>query len=138
MKGYADYVFYREQYHGQMEEEDFNRHMLSATQYIRYLTMGKADQYAGEELKYAACEAADIYFSVSVSDLSKAGSGRVKSESNDGYSVTFATEGKDGETSEELASRKVSFVIRKWLLPTGLLRRKVRCAHDYQCGHHAL
>ena len=118
MKGYADYVFYREQYHGQMEEEDFNRHMLSATQYIRYLTMGKADQYAGEELKYAACEAADIYFSVSVSNLSKAGSGRIKSESNDGYSVTS--------------------VIRKWLLSTGLLRRKVRCAHDYQCGHHAL
>lgn len=94
MKGYADYVFYREQYHGQMEEEDFNRHMLSATQYIRYLTMGKADQYAGEELKYAACEAADIYFSVSVSNLSKAGSGRIKSESNDGYSVTLPQRGR--------------------------------------------
>lgn len=145
MKVYADYNFYTEIYGGKMEEEDFNRQILTASQYIRYLTMGASDGYDGDELKYAACSAADLYYSVSLNTngASSVGSGignigTVKSENNDGYSVTFVTEGKDGETQEELVGRKIYSEIRKWLIPTGLLRRRVRCAHDYQCGYHPL
>ncbi len=140
MKAYADYNFYAGTYCGKMEEDDFNRQILTASQYIRYLTMGASDNYDGEELKYAACSAADLYYSASVSTNkpSSRNTGTVKSENNDGYSVTFVTEGKDGETKEELTGRKVYSEIRKWLLPTGLLRRKVRCVHDYQCGYHTL
>lgn len=134
MQEYADYGFYIQSYCGTMEESDFNRHILSASQYIRYLTQNASDRYEGEELKYAACAAADLYCAACAGEPGKT----VKSENNDGYSVTYVTEGTDGETKEELVSRKIYAEVRKWLLPTGLLRRKVRCAHDCQRGHYHL
>lgn len=121
-----------------MEEDDFSRQILTASQYIRYLTMGAADTYEGEELKFAACSAADLYYAASTGKQSGQAAGTVKSENNDGYSVTYVVEGTDGETREDLTGRKIYSEVRKWLLPTGLLNRKVRCAHDYQCGYHAL
>ena len=127
---YADYEFYRNTYQGEMDEKDFQRYVVSATSYIRYLTMGKADAFSGNELKYAVCEAADIYLSAVCSE--KADQGIKKSETTDGYSVSYVVEGKDGETKEMLANRKAYGVIRRWLLPTGLLNRKVGCAHDHQ------
>lgn len=126
MKCYADYPFYTDKYHGRMDEADFQRHILTASQYIRYLTKGRADRYDGDELKYAACESADVLFSVS---RSLSGMGEKKSENTDGYSVSYVTQGKDGETSEELSNRKMNGVIRKWLLPTGLLYAGARCGH---------
>lgn len=129
MKCYADYPFYTAEYHGEMDEADFQRHILTASQYIKYMTMGRADEYEGDELKYAACESADILYSASQS-LSE--SGEKKSENTDGYSVSYVTQGKDGETSEELSNRKMSGAIRKWLIPTGLLYAGVRCGHAYK------
>ena len=117
MKCYADYPFYTDKYHGRMDEADFQRHILTASQYIRY------------ELKYAACESADALLSIS---QSLSGSGEKKSENTDGYSVSYVTQGKDGETMEELANRKMNEVIRKWLLPTGLLYAGMRCGHAYK------
>lgn len=136
MQGYADYTFYVDTYHGSMNETDFSRHILSATQYIRYVTAGKSDAYAGDELKYASCEAADMYYAASQADSGDRG--RIKSENNDGYSVSYASEGKEGETDEELISRKIYGIVRRWLLPTGLMYRKVRCGCDYECRHHDL
>lgn len=138
MNVYADYDFYRDIYHGSMEEDDFNRYVLTASQYIRYLTMGASDKYEGDELRYAACSASDIYYAISTGKQKGVKSGVVKSENNDGYSATFVVEGTDGETKEDLAGRKIYSEIRKWLLPTGLLSRKVRCAHDHQCRHYTL
>lgn len=129
MKCYADYPFYTDKYHGEMDEADFQRHILTASQYIRYMTMGRADEYEGDELKYAACESADVLYSAS---QSLSGLGEKKSENTDGYSVSYVTQGKDGETSEELSNRKMSGVIRKWLLPTGLLYAGARCGHAYK------
>lgn len=129
MKSYADYQFYVEQYRGEMDEADFQRHILTASQYIRYLTMGRADKYEGDELKYAACESADVLHSAS---QTISGAGEKKSENTDGYSVSYVVQGKDGETSEELSNRKMSGVIRKWLLPTGLLYAGVRCGHAHK------
>lgn len=129
MKCYADYSFYKDEYHGRMDEADFKRYILTASQYIRYLTRGRADEYEGDELKYAACESADVLYSASQS-ISEAG--EKKSENTDGYSVSYVTQGKDGETREELSNRKMSGVIRKWLLPTGLLYAGARCGHAYK------
>lgn len=131
MQVYADYTFYTEIYQGKMDEEDFERAIPSASQYIHYQTLGKADDYSGDELKYAACECADIlHFAEKKSG--SIGSGEKRSENTDGYSVSYVTQGKDGETSEELANRKMSSVIRRWLLPTGLLYRGARCGHAYK------
>ena len=129
MKTYADYQFYVENYHGLMDEMVFQRHALSASQHIRYLTTGKSDEYEGDELKYAVCEAADVLYTASQRDPLK---GEKKSENTDGYSVSYVVEGKDGETSEELSNRKMSGVIKKWLLPTGLLYTGVRCNHAHK------
>ena len=118
MKEYADYNFYESVYHGDMDETDFSRNILSASQYIRYLTHGRSDGYEGDELKYAACEAADILYSSYQKEAD--GTGEKKSENTDGYSVSYVTQAKDGETSEELANRKMTGAIRKWLLPYDL------------------
>lgn len=135
MQAYADYAFYADTYHGEMEEANFERNALSASQYIRYLTMGKSDGYERDELKYAVCEAADV---LHASSQGQEGIGEKKSESTDGYSVSYATQSRDGETSEEFANRKMTGVIRKWLLPTGLLYAGVRCGHAYKCRNHNL
>lgn len=128
MKPYADYVFYRDTYNGAMEEKDFNQAALQATQFLRYYTMKKADTYTGDELKFAVCEAADVVNTLRASSGNKNAKGKLKSENTDGYSVSYVVEGKDGETEEELSSRKLAQVARKWLLTTGLLSRKAGCA----------
>lgn len=129
MNVYADYSFYTDEYHGEMDEKDFQRYAITASQYIRFLTRGRSDDYDCDELKYATCESADILYSAS---KSLSGPGEKKSENTDGYSVSYVTQGKDGETSEELSNRKMNGVIRKWLLPTGLLYAGARCGHAYK------
>ncbi len=134
MKLYADYTFYAERYGGSMKEADFERYALSASQYIQNVTHGKSDGYDGDELKYATCESADTLFSVG--QASSNSFKEKKSENTDGYSVTYVTEGKDGETSEELTERKVYGIVRKWLLSTGLLYAGARCGHVNKCIDH--
>lgn len=137
MQAYADYTFYTDTYHGEMEEVDFERHALSASQYIRAMTYNRSDGYAGDELKYAVCESSDILHELSEKTRSNSG-GEKKSENTDGYSVAYVVEGKDGETALELAGRKIGDVIRKWLLPTGLLYARARCGHVDKCRNHNL
>lgn len=134
MQAYADYVFYSDTYQGEMDESDFERNALSASQYIRYLTHGRSDGYEGDELKYAVCEAADILYA-SYQKIAD-GTGEKKSENTDGYSVSYVTQARDGETIEELANRKMTGAIRKWLLPTGLLYAGVRCGRAYKFSNH--
>ena len=64
-----------------------------------------------------------------------------KSESNDGYSVTYVTEAQDGQTAEEALRKKIYEAIRLYLLPTGWLSRKVKmggCCHECAEGHNSL
>lgn len=142
MRRYAEYEFYQGVYHGERGFLDFDRNILPVTQYIRYLTMGKADHYTGEELKYAACEAVDILCEASDKKV-RVKKAEKKSETTDGYSVSYVTEGKDGETTEELENRRVEAVkqrmraaVQKWLLPTGLLYRGVGCGHAHKYGRY--
>lgn len=128
MKIYADYGFYVEQYKGSIiDAENFEEAILSASQYIRYLTLNRSDSYLGEEVKYAACAVADVYHAVYSSSSIAGMGGSVKSENNDGYSVSYVVEGNDGETKEQLFRRKAYEAMRKWLICTGLLNRKVEC-----------
>lgn len=130
MYSFADYKFYTEEYKGQMKEKDFDRFIVQASQYIRYITLGRTNTYQGDELKYATCEVAEVYRNCEGS--------RKQSENNDGYSVTFVNDGNTGETTEQLRDRKAYQVARKWLLNTGLLSRKVECCHDSQCRYNSL
>lgn len=131
---YADYDFYSRDYMGKLDEESFDRFIPQATQYLRYLTGGKTDCNTGEEVKRAACEVVDIYHETSKS----AENGRVQSENNDGYSVSYVVDGESDDVLEATRDRKAYQAARKWLLGTGLLNRKADIAHVHERGYYNL
>lgn len=125
MKSYADYEFYIVKYNGKaIAEENFAVASLHASQFIRYVTMKRSDDYQGDELKYATCAAAEAYnsaFRLSADDPSR---GDIKSENTDGYSVSYVAQSNDGETHEALFKRKAYDAVKYWLAGTGLLDRR--------------
>lgn len=117
---YADYEFYVEKTQGKLSADVFNTQVLEASFFLRYITMGKSDKVQPEELQYAACAIADMY----AEEKQKVKDGIIKSENNDGYSVTYISEIQEGESVEECLARKASQIARKYLLYTGLMSRK--------------
>ena len=77
---------------------------------IGYLTYINGDIFAKEDnrVKLAVCAAAEVvhYHNNQASANGNQAAG-VKSETNDGYSVTYITEGQDGQTAEELLRKKI-------------------------------
>ena len=122
MKVYAGYDFYSYNYNGvKIKPEDFDAAALHATQYIKHITLGRSDGYDGDELKYATCEIAEVYAELFVF---KTGN-EIKSENTDGYSVSYVTQGRDGESREDLFRRRAYAIANKWLSLTGLLYRGI-------------
>lgn len=139
MKPYADYRFYNSEYGSfSIPEAKFQKAILSATQYIKYVTAGRSDQYAGEAIKFVACAVAELYAEIfGLADGCNSIS-QIKSENNDGYSVSYVTESLDGETREEFFKRKAYVVAQQWLQGTNLLNRRVGCHHVNQCEYDNL
>lgn len=129
---YADYDFYTGKAHGSLEEGQFEKEVLEASFFLRYLTAGKSDRIQPDALQYAACSIADMY----AEQKQKTASGEAgkKSENTDGYSVSYISEMRDGESFEDFLSRKAAQIARKYLAGTGLLDRKVGCGHAHKCG----
>lgn len=128
---YVDYEYYLNEYGGASTPyEQFGVAEKKAEAYIKKLTYVRGDIFAVENdaVKDAVCAVADVYHTYST----KAQNGTIKSENNDGYSVTYVTEHQDGESLEELIRKKAYAVASTYLLPTGWLSRKVRCSHDYE------
>lgn len=133
MKLYADYEFYVTEYRGNEDKiENFERAIVHASQYIRHVTLGRSDNYSGEELKYASCALVDAYLSAYKLSGDEYSTRQKKSENTDGYSVSYVTETIDGESSEELFKRKAYPIAKQWLLGTGLLSRRVGCPHGHE------
>lgn len=132
---YVDYNYYRNEYGGTMPEECFTACARRAETYIRYLTCFNGDIFAveSEPIKQAVCAAADVYY-----DADTAEQKTVKSENNDGWSASYVTEQKDGQTREELTKKKAYEAVYMYLLPAGWLSRKVRCHNDHKCGYYGL
>lgn len=121
MNGYADYAFYKSVYCGDMKEEEFDKYIVKASAYVRRITFGRADACTGsDEIKFSACAVCDVY---AEDGKRRAGhEGRnISSENNDGYSVSFAQEQREGETSEELLYRKAYKAAEIFLAGKGLL-----------------
>lgn len=121
MSCYADYDFYKSVYHGSMTEDEFNRHIIKASAYVRRMTFGRADANAeNDEIRLSACAVCDVY-----ADDNKRRAGHegrnIASENNDGYSVSFVQEQCGGETSEELLYRKAYKAAEIFLADIGLL-----------------
>ena len=126
---YVDFDYYADEFGGSMQEEEFLLAERAAEAYIRYLTFPNGDIFAVEDdtVKNAVCAAAESYHDAAQMVSGADGKGPLKSESNDGYSVTYASQGIDGETSEQLQKRKMYEAVRMYLLPTGWHSRKVGC-----------
>ena len=116
---YVDYSYYAS-CGGKMELDEFLVAEKAAEAYIRATEC--------DAVKDAVCAAADAYHEAA---QIASGNGPVKSENNDGYSVTYASQSIDGESKEKLANRKMYEAARIHLLPTGWLNRKVGCG----CGN---
>lgn len=136
---YVSYDFYSETFGGLISEDDFPKIEAEAEAAISYLTYVNGDIFAKEDsrVKLAVCAAAEVIHNSKQSN-SASGSAGVKSESNDGYSVTYVTEAQDGQTAEAALRKKIAEAVRLYLLPTGWLSRKVGCCHVCASHDHGL
>lgn len=142
MKGvtavYVDFAYYTDIYGGTaLTSDSFSGAIREAEDYIRYLTYLNGDIFAdltqADTVKGAVCAAADAWHNA-VSEQDEGGN--IKSESKDGFSVSFVVSRKDGETSDDYVKRCMYQAVRLRLLPTGWLSRrgKAGCGHDRKCG----
>ena len=122
---YADYRHYREVFGGSIVPEDkFRRCVSLAGKYIDRFTFGRInDPSSVDGLAGCACEMAEAVYEVKYRDGEKA----VKSESTDGYSVTYLTERKDGEDADAFLGRKLYGICSLYLMGTGAMSRVLRC-----------
>ena len=115
-KPYADYNFYSEVYHGTIATaENFDNAELEAEAFVNTITFGRIERMDDipDEAKYAVCSVTDAMVKFSESRKNN-----VASESNDGYSVTYASGVTDADCNREMQSRA-----RRWLANTGLMYR---------------
>ena len=112
---YADFSYYKDTYCGEMAEGDFKRLSRSASAYLDSVTFDRiaavTDEKIMEKVREACCAVADAL-------LRKEQRDGIAAETNDGVSVTYATEGK---TDEE----RLYQVVVLYLGNTGLLYRGV-------------
>ena len=121
MVKYTDYQYYKEVYKGTMPETSFERFVVAASAYIKKITFDRVDiNEVPEEVKYASCAVCDVMHDI---DSAKVAGKTVKSETNDGYSVSFVTEA-DANVTDKLYS-----AASLCLEPTGLL--SMRCDYDH-------
>lgn len=135
---YVDYAYYDSEYGGEIiPEKKFSGYERRAEAYIRKITYVRGDIFSTESdmVKDAVCAVADVYCSY---DQKQASAGMVKSENNDGYSVTYVTEQTDGQTAEEVLRKKAYAAASAYLLPTGWLSRKVGCCYVGECNNYNL
>lgn len=128
MAEYADYEFYKEKFHGSIipDEAAFLNASVRASRYVKYITFGRVSstfekdypEYA-EDIKCAVCAVADVFYQAE--KRTSAHDGReVASESNDGYSVTYADAGRS-EGGCSLAEKQALQNARMYLMNTGLM-----------------
>lgn len=134
---YVDFAYYRDIYGGTvMTEASFPAAEREAENYIRYLTYVNGDIFAdtvqADAVKNAVCTAADVGYAAKVEQEH---GGNLKSESKDGFSVSFIVSRRDGESADEYTKRCMYQAVRPVLLPTGWLSRrgKAGCTHDHKC-----
>lgn len=112
---YADFSYYKDTYCGEMAEGDFKRLSRQASVYLDSVTFDRipsvTDEKIMEKVREACCAVTDML-------LQKEQRDGIASETNDGISVTYTTEGSTDE--ERLYQAAVLY-----LCNTGLLYRGV-------------
>ena len=127
---YADYSYYAETFRGGMEplipEAEHAFLERQAEEWIRYATQRRSDGVSCEELENCTCELAEFLYEAhraSQTATEAGGAGLLTSYSNDGESGSFHVQ--DSPYTESGQRQKISAIIRKHLLWTGLLFRGV-------------
>ena len=122
---YATYEFYVTTFYGDvLTADNFSRYAGRASDYLDYITMGKAQAYddANGALAKACCAAAEK-FAASEAVNVRVADGEVASESVGSHSVTYRS---SAELQAALGQQLLSSV-QMYLLPTGLLYRGAPC-----------
>lgn len=114
---YATYDYYQNIYCGTMTEDEFRRHIRSASAYLDQITFGRVGALAeGDPLQ---SRVADACCAVAEASLLNQRGGNVVSESNDGISKTYAGVGQKTDMQRMYESAAL------YLSGTGLLYRGV-------------
>ena len=119
MVEYADYTFYKEQFHGStIPEAAFSSAILRASIFVKYITTGKIEDIEiPEEAGMAACAVAEVMYRADAEGQQK------KSETVGNVSVSYVTEQHDGHVRETAMAKKQYAAAYPFLIHTGLLYR---------------
>ena len=92
-----------------------------ASLFIREITRGRVNsEVVSEDVKDATCAVCEVIWNEEERVL-RHGNQEIKSASTDGESVTYVTEGTDGQSRENLMWTKQYYAAKKYLIHTGLL-----------------
>lgn len=120
---YVDYEYYTGQFYGTMKEDAFRRAIVEAEAFVDSITFGRITrlEVVPDAVKNAVCAAADV---VSRREESRQHTG-IKSETNDGASVTY-----DDAISDEQCMGNMAAKVKMYLANTGLLYRGFSNQYD--------
>lgn len=122
---YATYSYYTDTYHGSaLSESEFNYYAKRASANVDQYTFGRLTSMRSSDIpdavRDATCAAAE-----KLSSFDKTDGGRIASENNDGYAVSYRdTSGADYQNAE------LYDVIELFLANTGLLYRGFSRQYD--------
>ena len=119
---YADYSYYTDSFYGSLiPMQDFPKYATEASDFIDYLTWGKAASYtATDAVKKCCCALAEQYVTIqNARDRAASASGEIQSESVGSHSRSF----RSGAEVIQAANAELGNIARRYLLPTGLLYR---------------
>ena len=135
---YADLTFYTDVFMGVLftqdgyTEADYNRNATHASDYIDYITMGKAKKHADlDAVKKCCCALAEQYVTIqNIQTRAAKADGEIQSESVGSHSRSY----RSGADMLRDAQAELANIARRYLLPTGLLYRGVsNCVHATHC-----
>ena len=136
---YADYTYYTTEFYGDLiTAEKFPKYSTMASDFIDYMTMGKAANNADlPAVKKCCCALAEQYQTIDAVKKAVAAKttedGIIASETVGSHSRSFRS-GTDGAQAIKDAQAVLADLVRQYLMPTGLLYRGVSgCVHATHC-----
>lgn len=128
---YADFEFYTDCFGGTLDQSSFKRYAMDASEYLDYITGGKAAKVTDEatlrKLRRACCKLIEAY--ADSANTTSAANGNIASETVGSYSVSYRS---PSETESERKS-KLADICRMALAGTGLLYRGID-VHSTRCN----
>lgn len=133
---YADYDYYKNEYFGQtIKSDDFQRLILRGSQYLDYITQGRAATHAElEAVKMASCAIAEQYQVIDLAQAlatkrlsaSDAHGAELQSQTVGNWSKSYRSGGDSAQSTIQAAKDAQSALLeiaRRYLAHTNLLYR---------------